>query len=114
MASGFQKKHVRAAIETLRNIAAQVRDKAVRDLKHDDALAEALGYDERETENLAVWQRAVANALRTDGSKVTILAKHLAGKDVGGVLGITLQRATGDEWEEENLEALIEQAKGEI
>ena len=116
MPGGFQKKYVRAATETLRNIAAQVHGRKAKTLGADESFADDLGYDDREFENLAVWQRDVAKVLRADGSNVTILAKHLNKKDqkVRGVLGETIRRSVGDAWQDGELDALIASAQTEM
>jgi hypothetical protein len=111
MARSTPKKHVRAAAETLRNIASQVRGKAAKQLQGSESLADDLGYDDREFENLAVWQRQVGNTLRTDDGQTRILASHLKEKRVRQVLGETLQRSIGAEHDDDELDLLISEAK---
>lgn len=111
MAKGSPKKYVRAAVETLRNIASQVRGSSAKELQGGDLLADDLGYDDRELENLAVWQRQVGNALRTDDGRTRILAKHLKEKNVRQVLGETLKRSIGAEHKDDELDRLISEAR---
>ncbi|HEY1136820.1 MAG TPA: hypothetical protein VGE64_04950 [Xanthomonadaceae bacterium] len=111
MAGDSPKKHVRAAVETLRNIASQVSGKSAKQLQGGDSLADDLGYDDRELENLAVWQRQVGNALRTDDGRTRILAKHLEGKSVRQVLDETLKRSIGVERKDDELDKLISEAR---
>lgn len=110
MPGGFQKKYVRAATETLRNIASQVHGHKAQTLGADESLKNDLGYGGREFDNLAVWQRDVAKVLRAGGSNVTILAKHLQ-QNVRGVLGETIRRSTGVQWQDDELDALIASAQ---
>lgn len=111
MAGRFQNKYVQATIETLRNIASQVKARSAKQLEASDALAEDLGYDSRELENLAVWQRQAANALRKDGKRTVIRASHFEDKTVGQVLGETIKRSTGVEYTAAELAVLIAEAK---
>ena len=114
MANNHQQRYVWAAAETLRNISSQVSGGAARTLEGGHSLVNDLSYDARELDNLAVWQRHVGNTLRLDGKRTTILAKYFSDGDVRTVLGVTLQRSVGGEWNAAALDALIAQAKGAL
>lgn len=106
-------KHVKAAKDTLQNIAALTMTRA-KDLGAGDSLADVLGYTDKEFGNLSVRQRRVGDRLRNDGGKTRILPADLERLNVRGVLGLTFKRAIKQTLTDDELDTLIKEAKKEL
>jgi hypothetical protein len=106
-------KHVKAAKDTLQNIAALTMVHA-RNLKAGDLLSADLGYKSKEFGNLSVRQRLVGDRLRSDSGKTKIMPDDLVQLSVMGVLVLTFKRAIKLTLTDDEINTLIKEAKKEL